>query len=593
LPTGQPRVRLIGASVSAVAPPPEFGPLAAPPAEVVSTFGLLVEAARELGKLGELAAEVRPRADQKVENAQQLLWLIQIAQGQQAAVKTQLQGMTPALDWPDYLVVRACLEDRQLADVGETFVQQFLPAAKSNARSHRDFLSQLRSDLAASRVARSAAGQDLKRRLPRLAHWHQTERTRGHAYQTGAGPTWWVAADGRVSHLTGIAQEYLFYDYPLAGTFSFSIDAYESPYYESHVSYGGLIYENAYVGFSGPQILAVNLHDIVGPMTSSLVRDEFNRLTLEVEPGKVRYLVNDRLWFEDADAGPASPWLALFSRRESQAVFRNPTLRGTPTIPRTLSLSHEDRLDGWVCTTYFETMPRRLDPNYRAKPQGEYDWTARDGVIRGRRALALVSDPEIFIGSSFLQALQVCLRPLAPQPVPSHLAYLRPLRPGETLSYEFYYKPGEVLAHPSVGRVAFLLEPDGIRLHWLTEGLDKDWTGLAVDNAVAVPTERRGPAKLPLNADAWNSLQVKVTDAGVMLELNGAVVYERKLATDADRTFGLFHYKDQTAVQVRNVVLTGKWPEKITPQEMADSFFPVEKKDGALRRALIGEEFFR
>src|SRR5262249_45727178 len=158
------------------------------------------------------------------------------------------------------------------------------------------FLSQFRSDLAASRVSRSATGQDLKHHLPGLAHWHQTERTRGHAYQTGAGPTWWVAHDGRVSHLTGIAQEYLFYDYPLAGSFTFSIEAYEAPYYESHVSYGGIIYENAYVGFNGAQILAVNLHDIVGPMASSLVRDEFNRLTLEVEPGKVRYLVNDRLW---------------------------------------------------------------------------------------------------------------------------------------------------------------------------------------------------------------------------------------------------------------------------------------------------------
>jgi hypothetical protein len=174
------------------------------------------------------------------------------------------------------------------------------------------------------------------------------------------------------------------------------------------------------------------------------------------------------------------------------------------------------------------------------------------------------------------------------------LAFLRPLRPRETLRYEFYYQPGEVMVHPSFGRIAYLLEPDGVRLHWLTEGFDKDWTGLAADNAVAVPAERRGPVQLPLKPGAWNTLQVALTNTGFVLELNGVSVYERELGPEADRTFGLFHYKDQTAVQVRNVVLTGPWPEKLAPQELADSFSPAEKaKDGAVRRALIGEEFFR
>jgi hypothetical protein len=590
---GPPRVRLIGASVTATTPPHEFGPPAAPPAEVVSTFGLLIEAARELGKLSDLAAVVRPLADQKVENAEQLLGLVQIAQGQQAAVKARLQGRRAVLDWPDYLVARACLEDPQLADVGEALARQLLPQAQTRARSHLDFLSQLRSDLAASRVARSATGADLRQRRPGLAHWHPTQRTRSHAYMTGAVSPWWVAHGGRVAHLAGIAQDYLFYDYPLAGRFTLSVEAHEAPFFESHLSYGGIIFENHYVGADFGQVLSVNLHDLLGMAPPPLLRGAFNRLTLDVEPGKVRYLVNDRLWFEDADASPTSPWLALFARGDSQAVYRNPTLQGTPVVPRELHLSHADRLDGWVCTRYFETMPRRLNLQDRVLAQGEYDWVSRDGVVRGRRAEALTSDPNFFIGNRLLQALQVCLRPLTPQPVPSQLAYLRPIRPGETLRYEFFFKPGEVMVHPSVGRVAYLLEPDGVRLHWMTEGLDKDWTGLPVDNAVDVPAERRGPPKLPLKADAWNTVQLKFTDLCVGLELNGTVVYERKLDAEADRTFGLFHYKDQTAVQVRDVVLQGNWPETVTPQLLADSFLPVEKTDGAVRRALIGEEFFR
>ena len=47
------------------------------------------------------------------------------------------------------------------------------------------------------------------------------------------------------------------------------------------------------------------------------------------------------------------------------------------------------------------------------------------------------------------------------------------------------------------------------------------------------------------------------------IELNGTVVYEAKLAADVERLFGLFHYRDQTAVRVRNVVLTGPWPKTL------------------------------
>ena len=54
---------------------------------------------------------------------------------------------------------------------------------------------------------------------------------------------------------------------------------------------GGLIFENIVVGLNFGQVLTVNLHDLtMYAIPSSLTRDTFNRLTLEVEPGKVRYL---------------------------------------------------------------------------------------------------------------------------------------------------------------------------------------------------------------------------------------------------------------------------------------------------------------
>ena len=139
--------------------------------------------------------------------------------------------------------------------------------------------------------------------------------------------------------------------------------------------------------------------------------DDFNRFTVQVMPGKVRYVVNGHLFYEDDDPSPTSPWLALFTRRERHTVWRNLAIRGELTIPRSVRLSHKDRLEGWVSDFYNESQPARRtvestdqygNATRVAKPSGragatsaaseptpvdpnEFDWCSIDGVIRGRR----------------------------------------------------------------------------------------------------------------------------------------------------------------------------------------------------------------
>ena len=134
---------------------------------------------------------------------------------------------------------------------------------------------------------------------------------------------------------------------------------------------------------------------------------------------------------------------------------------------------------------------------------------------------------------------------------------------GEKLRYEFFYRPGEFHVHPCLGRLAFLLEPDGVRLHWLTSSGNEEWTGLAPNNAIDVPADRRGPGKLPLKPDDWNALRLAMNGDTLTIELNGQVVYERKLDADEERLFSLFHYQDRSAVRVRNVVLAGNWSKNL------------------------------
>ncbi len=131
-----------------------------------------------------------------------------------------------------------------------------------------------------------------------------------------------------------------------------------------------------------------------------------------------------------------------------------------------------------------------------------------------------------------------------------------------TIAYDFYYREGEIHVHPVLDRMAFLLRPDRIRIHWVTNGrLDR--TGLAPDNLFDEPGSRRGPSPLPLVTDAWNRLHLTVAGDVVDLKLNGELVYECKIDPANQRTFGLFHYADRTEARVRNIVWRGDWPGEL------------------------------
>ena len=64
------------------------------------------------------------------------------------------------------------------------------------------------------------------------------------------------------------------------------------------------------------------------------------------------------------------------------------------------------------------------------------------------------------------------------------------------IAYEFYYEPGKVMVHPALDRLAFLLEPDGVKIHRLTDGA-YERTGLTPDNTATSPrtaaARRRSP----------------------------------------------------------------------------------------------------
>ncbi len=558
-------------------------PAPTPEGAAASTIGRLVAAAAEAGRLDELAAEARGLADSGFENADALLVLVELARGRgddaRAAVDAMAESWAALLAvpnnqvvappaWGPFLASRAGLRDDRLrpsaeplADVlsrwfASPYRQRTLIDQAISARLGRD-REQAAVDLAAGRDR--PIGRD-----PGLASWAPLPASRpNQAGDAGAAAPAWVEAGGIVGLSSPSTSDALGFAIPLLGRFEFSAEIASTPGEgEALLSYGGQEFGSRFTGQNQVPPHQPNGSTVplaFAPGAPQAFRDDrFNRITLQVEPGRARCLINGHLIAEDRDPGPTSPWVALLG--SGRGYWRDFAISGSPEVPAHLDLNAGGRLEGWSAwpgETIEPVAAASQDGSAQGQPGG-YDWSARTGTIEGRRVDASTTSP----------AAQ------------GRLGYDRPLGDGESVSFEFRHEPGKFEVHPSLGRLAFLLEPGGVRLHWITAGVGASPGALAADNAFDEPEGRRGDGPIALKAGDWNLAKVAIAGGKVAVEVNGRLAFERAVAPGDDRTFGLFHFKDRSAATVRNVVLRGDWKAR----------FEAAKRDGLLARDRPGRD---
>jgi hypothetical protein len=577
--------------------PSKFGPMPfVGLGGIAATPALLIDAAREAGKLDDLAAEAWKAAEARVENGQALLILAHLATGQpdraESAIRARIdelkklpvraEGTPPnqngprrTIEWPDYLVARAALADPSLAGPGESLARVLI----GQAQTHQNwmFLARLRRDLAVTLAGRRGKLDEPAGPDPGLAHWHPVSLMTAYTHRAGSIEALWAESEGIVSQVAGPEAQYLLFDYPLTGKFEVTADAFLGNWAEGQVGYAGLVFEPDSGGFVFP----VGHHETKAAPGKFSNMGGYNRTTIQVEPGRLRVLINGHLFHEETDPGSNSPWVAFYSSQERQTAFRNVSIAGSPEIPREVRLVQGDRLEGWACGFYGETQPPRRsvgqpqrDNEGQSVPVAvgdlaQYDWHASDGVIVGRRV-------ETSAGADASQ---------------SRIFYHRPLLDGESIAYEFLYEPGKTMAHPSLDRLAFLLDPEGVKLHWLTDGGEGDWTGLAADNAIEAPELRRGSGPLPLKPGEWNRASIKIEKGVAAIDLNGVRICEYPLEKANQRIFGLFHDKGKTEVKVRDIVLRGDWPTSLPARLLARRDPKPTPADRRARGAMVEERF--
>jgi hypothetical protein len=514
----------------------------------------LVNAAKELGKLDELAAHVEKTTTFRDELDKRghlmLLAMVRMAQGRDQDAAGLLKQVQPILlhlrpdepgriRWPEVVAAAYALDypksrPAALALLEKIEVDQ---SRKMNWQQQQfvgpDWVQQVRNLRARLQVMNLPAGQQAPFGSdPKLAHW--TPVTLGRAFTFGRGfpVPHWTAQKGALTHYPGHGNDQAYFAVPLRGDFEIECELTSFGYRESQLVYGGrefkLVYDlksyeinhygrNLYKGFIQPPLAKVG---------------DWYKYRLVVQGGKLTSYVNGRKLHEETVPTACDPWLSVHVQDYLTGGMRNLRIKGSPTVPDAIEFAKVPDLTGWLANYYDEA----VDGQNPA-------WERRGEEIYGRG----VPNAE---GSK----------------QESLLRYHRPMLEDGTFEYEFYYVPGKVLTHPALGRLAFLLAPDGVRTHWLTDGVH-DRTGLAADNAAVEKDNRRGPAQLPFKEREWNRMKVGVAGDKASLWLNGELIYERPLEKGNPRFFGFFHYADETDVRVRGVVYRGAWPKALPPME--------------------------
>lgn len=540
---------------------------------LISNFTELVDAAKQTNQLDKLKSLVEPLVSAKEKSADILLALILIAQENveaglphikalQASFIERMKAEASAGDnnrprqpssMADYLVFRACLQSKAFVKVYEDQLGSF----RSLIQKYPSSALQLVNSDWSKRITSPAAPDPLSPSDP-LLHWIPVNENENGVRQQ----PWWAVYQDQIVALSGTSgSNHLIGRYPLAGKkFTISIDCFAGGYAASNASFGGVLINTLGTG-SYTLIQSISgSEQLSRPVSAGRTGSIFNRVAIEVEENMIRHLVNNRLVYQEPRTS-TSPWLVLNSDGRRFSAFRNLQISGDVVIPKTVALLDGDQMDGWRCDAFNESQPRKrlmketpIDENdsvayYQRNEPVEYDWSTSNGVLKARAVASAPSDWQ------------------------SWIYYQRPLLDGETFEYEFFYSPGSTVAHPTIGQVALLCEPDGVVSHWISIRQNQDAHAVAPNNSIVESAIRRGPAKLPLKPDDWNSVQLQLRDNVAVVTLNGTVVCERPLEPELGRRVGFFRYKQQSS-QIRNVALRGNWPESLPN---ADEMLAVER----------------
>ena len=361
----------------------------------------------------------------------------------------------------------------------------------------------------------------------------------------------WHLKKGQADNITSHGDDYLFFAIPMRGNYQIECDVTAFNWSETRLLVGGK-WVSPHYDYINYTLGDMRNQQEDRPIEPRLTKgDEKLHYRTEVRDAKATTFVEGRTVHTEDLSEHYDPWVALRNGDAQEGSAFNVRVTGTPEIPQTISMTPTSNLASWL-PYYGDTLAQ-----WQGVPSGGIHGLPDGGEWESEPAATAVPLPNA-----------VPLTIAFPLTGETHheqaMFYQRPMLEDGTIEYEFFYSEGKQNAHPMLDRLCFLMDPKGIKVHWLTDGIF-DCTELSPDNETVEVAKRRGPKSLPLIANAWNRASVTLNGDVINIVLNDQLVYQRTLESTNQRHFGFFYFSDQSELLVRNVQWTGKWPRELMP----------------------------
>ncbi len=507
------------------------------PGTIVSPALDLISTAESVGRLDDLYQRVS-QIEVEGEHQERCLLafsgMVQIRRGEIVDAEKilndlearRIKQMAPNLygRWPETLLLGSAAENPVLREVAAAYLLRILHEqvrVAENSIGHDEWDRYIQGLCERIRVT------DLDDASANLMNWQSVTECDEKTRAVGFPQALWLHKNRQVQSLVRHQNNYLFYRIPLRGQYEVECDITGFGYREGQLVIGGHWISPHYhhKSFEFGNLRGVIKNPVpVDPKLSQV--DDWIRYRAVVRDGLCRIFLNGRELVSEPILDHQFPWIGLRTMFFTSAQVRDVRITGSPEVPKTIEMTSDPNLSGWV----------RYHRDTVGGPEGDWRFDENLGPQGG-----LFARRKDEMAGTFHESL---------------LRYFRPMLEDGVIEYEFYYEPGKAHVSPALDSQAFLLNPDGVEIHWITNGV---WDRTGLDPMNKTPTNQ---ANVPLHS-GWNQLRFEVDSDVVNISVNQTNVYSGDVPKNNDRTFGLFHYADQSEVQVRNMIWQGDWPAAV------------------------------
>lgn len=375
----------------------------------------------------------------------------------------------------------------------------------------------------------------------------------------GLRPLYAVDRRGWISGTGGYDQSLLMFKYPLAGSFTFSAEIEDGNWGEADLAYGGAVYQ-ANGWQQTARVLGMGNRGDVEFKVDSIDQGKPNVESVSVSPQEIQALCNGQPYVTDTATG-SYPFVSVHHHRYRTTRFRDLKFSGSPAIPDEVNLI-DPTMRGWATLTRGKSIPKML------MPIGPKQNEKQILQFREKMAADLAEGPLVGGWSVREQQLHYQGEPSGSRTYdpPSHIEYLRPFQPGESIHIEFFWKAGDTEFAPTIGRTILQLGSEGTKPDWIAVNADLASVDFISAANLDPPYEPIAPDNTP-QEDQWNTLVMKRVGDRVAVTLNGKPVIEVPVA--GHERPGIYRYEKRDLI-IRSMRLTGDWPDQVPAELMAD-----------------------